>query len=119
MPERGQQERHRQSGGVDGQKKDAFPDSVLSGGESEHDRQDRTYTWRPAEGESKTNHKRAPGGGTAFEAVQSRVGQQSLDLQDAGQVKAEENDDHSGDAGEQRFVLAREPGRLRSRSRRA
>ena len=37
--------------------------------------------------------------------MQPRVGQQSLDLKDAGQVKTEENDDHSGDAGEQRFVL--------------
>ena len=37
--------------------------------------------------------------------MQARIGQQSLDLKDAGQVQTEENDDHSGDAGEQRFVL--------------
>ena len=37
--------------------------------------------------------------------MQPCVGQQSLDLQETGQVQTEENDDRSGDAGEQRFVL--------------
>jgi hypothetical protein len=37
--------------------------------------------------------------------MQPRVGQQRFDLENAGQVQAEKNNDHSGDAGEQRFVL--------------
>src|SRR5208282_5233034 len=57
------------------------------------------------QGKSEPDDKRAPRGRTAFEAMQSRVGQQRLDLKYAGQVKTEENNDHTGDAGEQRFVL--------------
>ncbi len=37
--------------------------------------------------------------------MQSRVGQQPLDLKEARQVETEKNDDRSGDAREQRFVL--------------
>src|SRR5208282_6344950 len=93
------------SGRVDGQKKDAFPDGVLSGRESENDRENRTDARRPSKGKSEPDDKRAPRGRTAFEAMQSRVGQQRLDLKYAGQVKTEENNDHTGDSGEQRFVL--------------
>jgi hypothetical protein len=45
--------------------------------------------------------------------TKARIGQQSLDLKDAGQVKTEENDDHSGDAGEQRFVLRKDLAHFR------
>src|ERR1035441_2542795 len=37
--------------------------------------------------------------------MQARVGEQRFDLQEAGQVQTEENNDRSGDAGEQRLVL--------------
>src|SRR5271165_287029 len=103
--ERCQQKRHRQSGRIDGEKKDAFPNCVLGCGESEHNRENRTDAGRPSKGKSKSNDKSAPGGRTAFKAMQSRVRQQGLDLQQAGQVQAEENDDRASDAGEQRFVL--------------
>src|SRR5208337_1184904 len=103
--ERSQQERHSQSGRVNRQKKDALPDGVLGSGESEHDRQNRTDARRPSKSKSKSNDKRAPGGRITFEAVQPRVSQQRLDLEEAGQVQAKEDDDRSSDAGEQRFVL--------------
>jgi len=103
--ERSQQEWYGQSGRVNGKKKDTLPDGVLSGGESQHYREDGPTQGVHPKAKAKPITNAPPRGGTAFQVMEPRVGEESLDLEDASEVQAEENDDHSGDAREQRFVL--------------
>src|SRR6266853_5544038 len=66
---RSQQERHRQSGRINRQKKNPLPNRILSGGESQHHGEDRTDAWCPSKSKCKANHKRSPRRRTAFEPV--------------------------------------------------
>src|SRR5208282_547147 len=84
-----QEEWHCQSHRIDRQQHDSLCDRVLGGGESQDNRQDRSYAWRPAESEGEADHKGAPRGATAFYAVQARVRVQSFDFENSGEVQAE------------------------------
>src|SRR5664279_4118968 len=86
---RSEQERHRQSHRIHCQQQYAFENSLLGSGEYQNRGQDRTNAGGPAERESESNGKRAPGASATLYFVHPLVGVQRLDLDQAGKMQAE------------------------------
>src|SRR6202034_4905936 len=63
-----------------------------------------TETRGPAESECETDHECAYGSAAALHAVQTSVGIERFDLENAGQVQPEENNDDTRYSGQRVFV---------------
>src|SRR5271157_2316278 len=92
--QRGQQKRHGQTERIDCQKYDSPEHRFLRPCENQDRCQDRTDAWRPAKSEGKADGKRSQSTRPSFDIVQPLVSVERVDLPNAGQVEAE-NDDHN------------------------
>src|SRR5664279_2873972 len=102
---RSQQERYCQAHRVNRQQQYPFEDGLLGAGENEDGSQDGADAGSPAKGKGETDRERAPGAGTALYLVQSLVGVERLDLEQASEVQAKDDDDDARHFGQEIVIL--------------
>src|SRR5271165_1115158 len=93
--QRGEQKRHRQTKRIDCQKYDPSEDRFLRSRENQDGRQYWTDAWCPAKSEGKADCKRSQRTGPSFYIVQALVSVEGVDLPNAGQMQAENDDDNA------------------------
>src|SRR5205085_6336413 len=91
---------HGQTQGINRKQNDAALHRALSRGQGKNGGEDGADAWRPTEGEGEADHEGAPHGFPAHHLMHSFIGIEGFDLKEAGEVKSEDNDHHSGDDGE-------------------
>src|SRR5258708_21258349 len=95
---RGQQKRYGQPERIYPQEESAFEQRAFLRSYSENSRQNWAQARSPAESKGEANHKRTEGSIAAFHIMQASIRIKRIDLEDAGQVQSEENDDDARDS---------------------
>src|SRR4029077_19230263 len=85
--EGGEEKRHGEPRGVDGQEENAAGNGLAGGGQGEHGGEDRADAGSPSEGESETEKEAAPHAGLRAGGAQADVA-----IEPAGHGRAEETD---------------------------
>src|SRR5882757_8695507 len=102
----GEKKRNGESGGVDGQEKNAAGNGFAGGGESENGGEYRADAGRPSKGEGKAEEKTAEDAGLGVLAAEMDVA-----VEPAGELRAEEADQRErkkvacAESGEERAVV--------------
>ncbi len=95
-PERGEKKRNRQPGRVNRQQQDSFENRVLRARQQKDSGQDGADARGPAKGEGKADEEGSERTGAAFEAVQTLVRIERVDLEESGEMQSEDDDDNAG-----------------------
>src|SRR5947209_8761730 len=102
--QRRQQERDRQAERVYRQQNNSLHHRILLRGKTQDHRQNRSHARRPSKSKGKANDKRSPGGASPFYIVQPLVGIEHVDLENSGEMQAEENNNDTGCYRQPRFI---------------
>ena len=97
----GQHERDAKTHRIDGQQKHALSHRLLRAGDREDPGKNRADTGGPSERESQAQHQRAQNPARLFDIMEALVPVQKVDLDDAQQMNAKNNNDEPCDLRQQ------------------
>lgn len=103
--QRGQDERDRQTCRINGEEENSFEYRVLRARQQQDSSKDGTDARSPAEGKREADEERAKGTGATFYAVQPLIRIERVDLEQACEMEAEDDNDDPGKDCERPVIL--------------